>query len=68
LYKISRGSAFKNEDRNYSKTSIVTIFFTETKLLVLDVLSRETEVRANYFLAMIAPELSQGKYKRQAES
>jgi hypothetical protein len=42
------------------KTAIfhVTMFFTGTKLLVLDVLPREQKFNQNYFLTAIAPELS----------
>jgi hypothetical protein len=47
---------------------MITIFFTETKLLVLNVLFRKQKFEQNYFLVMIAPELSQRKYKRQAKS
>jgi hypothetical protein len=36
---------------------MVTIFFTETRLLVLDILPREEKFNQNTFLAAIAPEL-----------
>jgi hypothetical protein len=41
-----------------AKRAMVIIFFTGTKLLVLDVLPREEKSNQNHFLADIAPELS----------
>lgn len=40
------------------KRTMVTIFFTGTKLLVLGIVSREEKFNQNHFLAVIAPELS----------
>jgi hypothetical protein len=41
-----------------TKRAVVTISFAETKLLVLNVLSREQKLNQNHFPAMIAPKLS----------
>jgi histone-lysine N-methyltransferase SETMAR len=41
-----------------TKKAMVTIFFTATKLLVLDVLPRGNKFNQDYFLTIIAPELS----------
>jgi hypothetical protein len=41
-----------------SQTAMVALFSTGTKLLVLDVLSREQQFNQDHFLAMTALELS----------
>jgi hypothetical protein len=42
------------------KDALVTIFFTGTKLLALDVIPRETKSNQNYLLVILIPELSRG--------
>jgi hypothetical protein len=56
--KIPHGSAAKNEDKNYSKITPVSIFFTGTTLLVFDIFPHELKFHQNRFLAMTARELS----------
>jgi hypothetical protein len=58
LDKIRRGTTAKNGDNNYHKKAIITMFFTGTKILDLDVLPGAQNVNQDHFLARTAPELS----------
>jgi hypothetical protein len=57
VIQIARGSPDKDKDNNCNKRVIVTLFFTGTKLLVLDVLLREEKFHQDHVVAAIVPEL-----------